>query len=82
MFSYISFYNNSSYPYISVYEDSEMLVEELTKNTKTKFYIKDAGSVSVTVSDNKKISFLDLYISLYPNEFYTLEITDTSAKFI
>ena len=82
MFSYISFYNNTSYPYISVYEDSEMFVEELLKNTRTKFYIEDAGSVSVIVSDNKNIPFLDLYISLFPNEFYTLEITDTSAKFI
>lgn len=82
MFSYISFYNNTTYPYISVYEDSEIFVEELLKNTKSKFYIKDAGSVSVIILDNKNIPFLDLYISLFPNEFYTLEITDTSAKFI
>ena len=82
MFSYISFYNNTSYPYISVYEDSEILTEELLKNKKTKFYIKDAGSVSVVVTDNKNVPFLDLYIALLPNTFYTLEITDTSAKFI
>ena len=82
MFSYISFYNNTSYPYISLYEDSEILVEELLNNEKTKFYIEDAGSVSVIVADNKNIPFLNLYIALLPNTFYTLEITDTSANFM
>lgn len=82
MFSYISFYNNTSFPFISIYEDFKLITEILPKDMKSKYYIEDAGSVSVIVSDNKNNPFLDLYISLYPNEFYTLEITDTCAKFI
>lgn len=82
MFAYISFFNNTNYPYISVSKDGEPIGEELPGKELSRYYVADAGSVSVTVFDNKNIPFLDIYISLYPSKTYILEITDTSAEFI
>lgn len=82
MFSYISFFNNTDFPFISIYEDGENLTEILLRHTESKFYITDAGSISVVVCDNHNKPFLNLYISLYPNERYTMNINNTFAEFI
>ena len=82
MFSYISFFNNTAFPFITICEDGENITECLPRHVKSKFHTADSGSISVTVSDNNNKPFLNLYISLFPNEFYTLNINDTFAELI
>lgn len=82
MLSYISFINNTEYPFVSVYDDSRVLADCIQRRQKSRFFVEDAGSVTITVKDNRNNIFLDIYMSLYPNEFYIINICDGFAEFI
>ena len=82
MFSYIAFYNDTKYPYISVCEGDDVIAECLPRHEKSKYCLADAGSISVTLFDNHKKPFLDLYISLKPNKFHVVKIREFSAEFM
>ena len=82
MFSYLAFYNNTSIPFVSVYTDDTCIIECLPQSIKTKYRIFDAGSICIAVYDNRLVLLSDLYISLFPNKFYTLNINDNFAELI
>ncbi len=80
MFSYLAFYNNTSYPCISVYHDDSCIVECLPKSILTRYHIFNSGSIAIAVCDSRLILLSDLYISLFPNNFYILNIGDNSSE--
>lgn len=82
MFSYVSFFNDTEYPFISVLEEERVIAECLPRQTKSGYCLNDAGSMSVTLYDHRKNPFLSLYISLKPNKFHCIRIRSFSAEFM
>lgn len=82
MFSYVSFFNDTSYPFISVYDEDCAVAECLPRHTKSKYCLVDAGSMCATLCDNHNTPFLSLYIALAPNKFHVVRIRDHFSEFM
>ncbi len=79
MFSFVSFLNNTDFPYISVVEDERVLVEILPRREKSKFFAVDSGSLIFDFFSNSPKPFLNIYIPLYPGRIYTLSVYESAV---
>lgn len=82
MFSYVSFFNDTAYPFISIRDDDKIISECLPRHTKSKYHLTDAGSICITAFDNRNTPFLSLYIALKPNKFHIVRIRSHFAEFM
>lgn len=82
MFSYISFLNNTNFPYISVMDEERLMVEVLPKEKTSKFFAVDSGSLIFYFFSDSPKPFLNIYIPLYPGKIYTVSVYETYAKFM
>lgn len=80
LFSYISFVNNTGFPYISISEDERVIIDFLAEYKKSKFFPLNSGSISFDVFYNSPKPFLNIYTTFLPGRFYTVEIYKTCVK--
>ena len=77
--SYVTFVNKSAYPAVSVYSDDLPIDDMILKNTSSKQYELESGTVGFSVRENRNKEFLNLWLSLYPMRCYKLIIKNNSA---
>ncbi len=82
MISFVSFLNNTEFPYISVFEDDRIKTEMIFKNKQSKVFAVDSGSVSFDFFYNSPKPFLNIYIPLNPGKIYTIKVYETHAEFM
>lgn len=79
MSAYVTFVNKSVYPAVSVYSDGFLIDDLVLKNTPSREYAVESGTVGFSVRENRNKEFLDLWLSLYPMRSYKLIIKNHSA---
>ena len=79
MYAYIKAKNLSNSPVISVYINDTLYFRDLIGNSISKEC--DAGSIILTVLDNREKVILDLYLPVSPRKRYLLEILTNGYNF-
>lgn len=80
MYAYIQAENLSKSPVISVYINDTLYFRDLIEKSVSKEC--DAGSIIVTVLDNREKVMFDLYLPVSPRMRYLLEILPLGYNFI